>query len=214
MIIQEYEPLIQYKNEYVDGLAPWLWIKTDSGAWEGPKQDWESSHKEKYYKYVTDFSLCVQAGGNQGMYPRLLSEKFGTVITFEPDPLNFHCLVNNCQKDSIIKINGALGNSHKMVKLKRGSMSNTGTHTIRDHGEITTIQFMIDDLALTSCGLIALDIEGYELYALQGAVKTIETFKPVIIVERLKQELTDFLSKFGYKHREHSGHADQVYSVG
>lgn len=212
MIIQKYEPLVHIRNEYVDGLAPWLWIKEDSGAWDGPKHDWESSHKEKYFKYVNDFSICVQAGGNQGMYPRLLSEKFKIVVTFEPDPLNFHCLVNNCQKDSIIKINGAVGDQNKIVKLKRSSMTNTGMHTINENGEITVFQFMIDNLALNSCGLIALDIEGYELNALKGATNTIRNFKPIIIVERFDNQVTDFLSSFGYEFKENSGHNDYIYS--
>ena len=42
---------------------------------------------------------------------------------------------------------------------------------------------IIDELDLPSCGLIQLDVEGYEYFALLGARRTIEKYHPVIMVE-------------------------------
>jgi hypothetical protein len=52
---------------------------------------------------------------------------------------------------------------------------------VSGNGLIPTI--IIDDLNLPGCDLIQLDIEGYELNALLGAVKTIKKYKPVLCVE-------------------------------
>ena len=41
----------------------------------------------------------------------------------------------------------------------------------------------IDDLNLTQCDLIHLDIEGYEYFALLGAMSTIKKYSPVIALE-------------------------------
>jgi hypothetical protein len=41
----------------------------------------------------------------------------------------------------------------------------------------------VDDLALPHCDLMMLDLEGYELFALKGALNTITRCKPVIVME-------------------------------
>lgn len=198
------------RDESVAGLQGWLWIKSDHGAWEGPKTDWEDHHQHKWFTHVKDYSICVQAGGCHGVYPRLLSDIFQRVFTFEPDPLNFHCLVNNCQKDNIIKINAALGASHGLVKMHRTSMENVGMHKVVSGADVPT--FLIDDLDLPSCGLIALDLEGYEIHALNGARQTIEKYHPVITCEVPSLDVRAYLKEFGYQ-EIHRSVADVVFAV-
>jgi FkbM family methyltransferase len=210
-----YKELLKTRNKLtsVESIQDWVWINEDNGAWDGPKADWESSHYGKILKYVKNFNTVIQAGGNQGMYPRLLSDMFRTVYTFEPDPLNFHCLVHNCQKDNIHKFNAALGEFHNMIRINRGPLSNAGTHTVSVDNNATSIQLRIDDLiGLQYCDLIWLDIEGYEYEAIKGAAEIIGKFKPVIILERPNHEVRNFLSQFGYVERETS-HSDVIFTV-
>ena len=47
-----YEDLVHIRYETVDGIGPWHWIKEDSGAWDGPKRDWEDHHKHKYFNHL------------------------------------------------------------------------------------------------------------------------------------------------------------------
>lgn len=195
--------LVYLRDEEVDGVRPWVWAKSDIHAWVGPKNDWEHGHKEKILNYVPDYKrkVVVQAGGNMGMYPRLLSDIFESVYTFEPDPVNFHCLVANCQRDNIIKMNAALGYKHEMVSISVERFvdwdTNYGVRDVvkKDNSHIPT--FMIDDLDLKYCDLIMLDVEGYELNILKGAVKTIEKFKPVIFAE-YAEPCIPYLQSFGY----------------
>lgn len=207
-----YSPHIMLRDERVWNVGPWTWIKSDNGAWDGPKHDWETSHIDAIRGLVTDWSVCVQAGGNQGMYPRLLSEMFGSVYTFEPDPLNFYCLVDNCQKDNIYKMQAALGAQCGMARVNRGAMTNTGTHTVSTDGECSVPMLMIDSLELQSCGFIMLDIERYELEALKGSLRTIERFKPVIQCELGNEDILNLISPFGYK-RVATSKADTLYKV-
>ena len=187
------------RDEQVAGVGSWLWIASDDGAWDGPKHDWENGHFDGIKELVTDWSICVQAGGNQGMYPRLLSEHFQHVYTFEPDPLNFHCLVNNCQSDNIYKMQAALGETTGLAKVNRGAMNNTGTHTVSTEGECYVPMLTIDSLKLPSCGLFQLDLERYELNALKGAMETIARCKPVIQCECGNDEILNLLRPFGYE---------------
>lgn len=130
--------------------------------------------------HVRDFRICVQAGGNCGVWPKKLSKRFGAVYTFEPDPLNFHCLVNNCPEKNIIKLQAAVGHDASPVGLI-GRKENIGAHQVEGFGAYPVIA--IDELNLPSCGLMYLDIEGYEGEAIDGAMDTIERFKPIIAIE-------------------------------
>src|SRR5947207_3404035 len=115
--------------EGVDGLKPeggWVWPKKDSEAWLGPKLDWENSHKIKWMRHVRGHECVVQAGGCCGMYPFLLSHLFKRVYTFEPDHLNFYCLVQNTQRDNIYKMNVALGDQSRLVALHKSPPVNAG----------------------------------------------------------------------------------------
>lgn len=125
------------------------------------------------------FDIAVQAGGNAGVWPAWLAARFKTVYTFEPDAENFRCLSVNCP-ENVIKFQSALGFRRDNVDLHRDS-SNCGAHYVHGEGNIPTLR--IDDLELPRCDLIVLDVEGMEAAALEGAILTIRTYKPVIMYE-------------------------------
>lgn len=142
----------------------------------------------------------VQAGGHCGLYPFLFTEFFDMVFTFEPSSMGFHCLVNNCQGENVIKMNVALGKNPGRVKSFSIDPSNTGMNRVKDSVDEKYYVPMIalDSLALSDIGLIEFDLEGYEYDALQGARETIRRNKPVIIVENATDDIEQFLSEFGY----------------
>jgi hypothetical protein len=61
----------------------------------------------------------------------------------------------------------------------------------------------IDDLALTACRLIKIDVEGMEIEVLRGANQTIQQFQPVLYVENdrpeLSQQLIEHIQSLGYR---------------
>jgi FkbM family methyltransferase len=177
----------------------WYWIKADTGAWEGPRTDWEYHHKRNYFLYVQKYDVVVQAGGCQGMYPRMLATRFKQVYTFEPDPLSFYVLVNNTQLDNVHAFNAGLGEIARPVRVNRAAADNVGMNTVipDDCGGI--LQLTVDSLGLLACDLLLLDIEGYELKALHGARDTIARFHPVVSVENATDQIRDFLINYGYK---------------
>ena len=210
--MNEYGHLLRVREEQVDGEGPWIWVAQDRGAWDGPKHDWETSHKQGILDLVTDWTNCIQAGGNQGMYPRLMSKMFQHVYTFEPDPLNFYCLVVNCCVENIYPINAALGDESGLVKVNRGSLTNTGEHKVTTNGDCHVPMFTIDSLKLPTCGLIQLDLEEYELNALKGAMETIVRCKPVIQCECGNDDILNLLRPFGYE-AVATSKADTFYKV-
>src|SRR4051812_41824122 len=84
----------------------WLWPKSDVELWKRAR---DYSVLEKALQHCTQRRVAIQAGGACGTYPLWLSQYFETVYTFEPDPVNFTCLVANCQQANVVKIQAALG---------------------------------------------------------------------------------------------------------
>jgi len=162
---------------------------------------------EHALKHVTDFDICVQAGGNVGYWPIYLSDKFGLIYTFEPDEQNYACFKENVTEENIIVERKALGITVGETGSLDGDPRNCGAYQIDEDGDDFEI-ISVDSLDLPSCGFLCLDIEGYELNALKGAIETIKAFSPVIMLEdkglsnrygSKKGAVETYLEQFGYE---------------
>jgi len=185
-----------YKN--VDG---WVVPAADEVCAQAALQ--QVADLKSYYPFVTAFDVAVQAGGNIGVWPAKMAERFKFVYTFEPDADNFNCLSHNAMLSNIIKFQAALGERHECIKMWTNP-ANVGAHYVDGTGEIPTIR--IDDLNLPVCNMIMLDVEGYETAALKGGEETIKKFRPCIVVEekghhrRFKAEPpVEYLATLGYR---------------
>jgi FkbM family methyltransferase len=130
--------------------------------------------------YCRDLGVAVQAGGNCGIWPKALGDRFRFVYTFEPDAMNFRCLCANATAANIFKFNAALGKERGCIDLARNP-KRVGSHHVEGNGPIPTL--LVDDLRLSVCDLIYLDVEGFEKNVLEGATDTIDRCRPVIAVE-------------------------------
>ena len=113
------------------------------------------------------------------------------VFAFEPQKDNFDHLLEtikiNNEENRIIPVNYGLGNQKEEISLY-GDSANSSFKK-RDINEdkaeiikITTIDDFVNENNLSNVGLIKLDIEGYELEAIQGAMETIKNNKPVLLI--------------------------------
>ncbi len=186
----------------VDG---WTWPAKDRNTW-----DWLQKEKdlpEVISSLCSEKSVVVEAGGNAGFYVKKYAELFDTVYTFEPDNLNFFCLNQNVREKNVIKIQACLSDNHNLVSLTP-NRRNIGAYSVDPEVDGIIPTFLIDDLNLKTCNLIHLDIEGYELFALKGAIETIKRTRPLIALEWLNHgekfdasdaKIEEFLTSLGYK---------------
>ena len=138
-------------------------------------------------KVVAGRTACVQAGGNLGVFAKYLARSFQSVYVFEPSPELFPKMTANAPEPNVIRFQAALGESAGLVGTactrrgnKPGPIHEGLTH-VAGTGIIPTLR--LDDLWLPTLDLLYLDLEGFELYALRGAVQTIAHCRPVIAVE-------------------------------
>jgi FkbM family methyltransferase len=172
----------------------WFWRSDDTNFKTFKVLSSETELLEKVKPFLKSNKVVVQAGGNLGMQVVKFAEFFETVYTFEPDPINFYCLVNNLPYDNVIKFQCCLGEDHKMVSMNPLQDEIGGFYVNENKGNIPTLR--IDDLNLSSCDFIQLDVEGYQLFALRGAINTIQRFKPVISIE------LDWIERYNFSHRD------------
>lgn len=213
MFNNAYDDLISDRVANLNGKEySFKWVTRDTGTWDGPLMNYPS-HLELWQKHIRNYDVVIQAGGAMGMHPRFLSEIFGRVYTFEPDPLSFHCLVQNCQSDNIYKINAGLGESTGLCTVHRNCMDNMGMNTVSIQEEDSKVpMFTIDLLCLDKCDFIQLDVEGFETPILLGAEMTITRFKPVIACENGNDVIETLLKPHGYV-KVGQSYADSVYAI-
>ena len=184
-------------KENVDGEDNWFYLNKAYHEWPHLVSCWNAT-KEKYFEYVKNKNVVVTAGGHVGLYVRFYSKVFKTVYAFEPEPLHFYCMVNNCDTVNVVKIQAGLSDTNKLVKMSGVSPMSLQIQENDPEAYIPT--FTIDSLALEECDLIQLDIENNEYRALKGAVDTIQMFHPVLILENGNTpEIVKFLEGFNYK---------------
>lgn len=177
----------EHGHEYWDADFKFLW----------PMRD-ESLHGDiptlahldsDVFPLVPEKRVAVQAGGAMGMWPKRMSQVFGVVYTFEPTPDSFYCLSFNCPEENIVPFNAALGAEAGMVKMafpehkKRSKAGKDNLGGFRCFPGGYTPTMALDWLQLPHCDLLMLDLEGFELFALKGAIETIRSCKPVIVME-------------------------------
>lgn len=193
---------IRIRHEEVEGVSPWVWPFEDAGAWIGPSEEF-AAIRDHVLVHTKQRRLIVTAGGCCGMYPRLWSDSFEIVYTFEPTPISFYCLMQNCPDERIKKFNLALGEYEQKVWLVMDQPGNVGTNRIHMEHDlaIEVDQTTVDSFNLPYCDAIQFDMEGYEPSALMGAMGTIQKFRPVICLEtrNVMDASHVLLSSWGYQ---------------
>lgn len=168
----------------------WFKTKISNDGWLMPEKDrgfvGEQETLFDLDNYVipncTDTRVAVQAGSGIGMWPARLSETFEVVYTFEPNPELFYCVGRNAPQENIFRFPAALGYDRGTVDMTWGYRKyNYGGYYVVEGGRIPTLR--VDDLQLSVCDLLMLDIEGRELEALKGADETLSQCKPTVVFE-------------------------------
>jgi FkbM family methyltransferase len=185
-----------------DGL---YWPVSDSHACYAWTQV-ELGHVQEIINACEHHTSVIHAGGNVGAYALKFHERFDQVYVCECDRINYQCLcANTLHVNNIWPLFVALGATCDTVGVHNNQPHNCGTPHVMGPGH--TPQLTIDVLGMSHISLIHLDTEGYELPVLQGAVNTIKTHKPLIVVEWLnhgvrygwqQSDLIGFLRNLGY----------------
>lgn len=169
----------------IQGLGrDWSWPDTDTQCM---RVVFESvADLKTATRHCKQFRTAVQAGGNMGVWPWVLSKQFARVVTFEPDPECYGLMQTNLlDRENIDSYCAGLWHRRGLCKMDFNDherSNNRGAQFVVEADEGAYLG-RLDSLGITDCDLIYLDIEGAEMNALSGAMETIGRCKPVIAVE-------------------------------
>ena len=141
--------------------------------------------------------LFVDVGANFGWYTLIFSQfagPQGRVIALEPDVSNYRLLIHNQNTNAatnITTLQFAAGRENAKLVLGKAPDTNPGMHSLVDlphvnktqGGQVVHVR-TLDNLLAPYLGYIELmkmDIEGYEIAALDGASETLKRCKMVLI---------------------------------
>jgi FkbM family methyltransferase len=138
------------------------------------------------------------------------------VFAFEPNPESFSCAQWTAVLNALTNVdmhNAGLGEAKKSALMRtreNGRAIGGASHILGANGDYKSIEsdiisvdvVTIDEILPRDAdvGIVQLDTEGYEKYALLGGMKTIRKNRPIIIIENVPQDVMDeFLIPIGYK---------------
>lgn len=132
--------------------------------------------------YVRKARTAIDVGAHCGLWTVQLGNYFQRVEAFEPLQRHIECWEKNAGwKGSCHLHQMALGEKEGKVGINLVEKLSGRSHVNGD-GEIP--MRTLDSFEFDEVDFIKVDVEGYELFVLKGAEKTILKHKPVMVVEQ------------------------------
>ena len=146
----------------------------------------------KHYAYMKDFfpktqgRTAIDVGCRFGEYTHYLLKHFDSVKCFEPRRQTLVGHFNkNIPKDRVQVWNCGIGDKQEFVNMNGGAVHKDNTVEIKPSKYRTGVPvYPLDSFEFDSVDFVKVDVEGYELKVLQGALKTIEKYKPMVVIEQ------------------------------
>jgi len=170
-----------------------------------------------------DGVIAIDCGANIGVHTIEWAKAmtgWGSVLSIEAQERIYYALagniaINNCfnavavhgavsSESGIMQIpnpNYLVPSSFGSLELRKRSNTEFIGQQIDYENTVKVRKLMLDEFGLPRVDLIKIDIEGMEMEALEGAAKTIERCRPVMLIERIKADagqLRQWLESRGY----------------
>lgn len=189
----------------------------------------EAVERELILKLVSHCKVVVDVGANIGWYTINLGKlkNVEKVFAFEPIPYTFEYLKRHVSLNEVSKaeiFNCGLSNEvgQREFFWTTEETGSSSMANIRERSAIDVVKCELDTLdnfmkdRNISVDFLKIDVEGAELFVLQGAIKSIKSGSPIIFAELLRK----WAAKFGYHPNdviqllESSGYSTYVATAG
>lgn len=142
-------------------------------------------------------SVCIDIGANLGgMTREFIKNGAMEIHAFEPVPANFIKLMENCGSINGVTLNQAgvsdvcgwvrgarILNAHTLADPAKVNLDVALEDTGAFNFETITIDSYMDVMRVDSLDLIKLDVDGYEPQCVRGMIKTLQRYRPMLMIE-------------------------------
>ena len=158
---------------------------------------------------VSNGGCAIDVGSYNGLYSIRAAQLGAAAVAFEPLPDNYNRIQENVGMNNIEIETHACAVGDKAARAflyfsnarntSGGSLTGSGANN-RETNKVMVEVITLDQLNLENVVAIKADVEGFEPKVIQGAINLINTYKPLLILEaltdemeyRIKAELPDF----------------------
>lgn len=167
------------------------------------KPDWEEKEREFMTQLNLNYNnnaIVMDIGANIGIYTMLLSQIYpkAKIIAIEASPTIFEMLKSNCKLNNllfpsgsnVLLINKAISDKddittefyekHSMSTMLKEFLTNLSSTILTNQDELNkklvktvTIDNLVETIGVNEISLLKIDVEGAEVLALKGAIKTL-----------------------------------------
>lgn len=147
------------------------------------------TYQLKKYKAVLEHvptrNFAVDIGGHVGLWSRVMALDFNLVWAFEPLPVHRECFMRNTMASKNIELFPyALSDRAERINIYMPA-DNTGHAHASDEPGTLVHAVTLDSVEFPyRIDFLKIDVEGFELFVVNGGEITIRDHKPVIIVEQ------------------------------
>lgn len=180
-------------------------------------ETYQLSEYKTAMKMVKNKRVAIDVGANLGIMSYRMVKDFEFVHAFEP--LFYEYVSKNVPYDNLKVYPYAVGDEEKIETMRVGIYRSGGSNIVKTKEENQTYQDVkvvrIDSFNIENVDFMKIDVEDYELYALLGSIKTIEKYKPTILIELQEtnpnyKKILDLFESMNYK-RVIVGELDSVF---
>ncbi len=201
-------------------------LTSDKKIFVPDDEDWykwgaayEQDEFDEVIEHISKRDVALDIGAHVGIWTKRLAEKFEHVYCFEPVPKHIECWHANVTNDfSNVDIEDvALGHENGTATMKVPNTTNTGmaslVHEIFNQRtgarwvqpgwdkfpEIEVETRTLDSYEFDQLDFMKIDVEWFEYRVIEGALSTIQKFKPIIYIECHDINVYPLLLSLGYK---------------
>ena len=174
-----------------------LWYSPEppEGFFSERLQDVVDVHYQQRYRYYVFQNIprkrtMIDIGANIGIFARPSAEQFERVICFEPVPKIFEVLQKNLESYSNVELhNVGISNQAQTVKFQTTTLKCGVSFQVDEYEDNPMYENLecnlvtLDPYGFDQVDWIKIDIEGFEMAALEGSKETIRRNRPWLLLE-------------------------------
>jgi FkbM family methyltransferase len=172
--------------------------------------DGQQAQRDAALTYVKQWRVCLDIGSNVGQWTRPLAKRFQSVICFEPNPNFRECFVRNITEKNVILWPYGLSDGEHTASQDFNS-------TVLKQGEGGIECRTLDSFGLNNVDFVKIDVDGFEVPLLEGALDTLIRNTPVVNIEMKRDKridtvkrAEDILRDLGYQFKKRTK-SDEVW---